>query len=85
VRAPILAVNVDPPDAYRCARSNHKMLFRREPILASAVPPDSRRVRGSPHAALMLSECCSSSRKRKRTHRSHRYVSANRFQVAFSC
>jgi len=55
VRAPILAVNVDPPDADRCARSNHKMLFRREPILASAVPPDSRRVHGSPHTAFW---CC---------------------------
>jgi len=32
VRAPILALNVDPPDADRCARSNHKMLFRRELI-----------------------------------------------------
>jgi len=31
------------------------MLFRREPILASAVPPDSRRVHGSPHTAFW---CC---------------------------
>jgi len=36
LRTPILAVNFDAPEANGCGRSNHRMLYHSELILASA-------------------------------------------------